>query len=286
MRFGFVPALLAAGAVAALAPAGAMAGPGIGSGGGGIEIRAAAPPGAHAQAATRGATRAFSANWSGYAQVGSAKKVFTAVRGTWTVPTVKTGPGDQFSYDWVGIDGANDTSLIQDGTESDNIGGKARYDAWTEIIPAASVDTPLVIHAGDKMEGLVQETAANKWSMTVTDLTTGKSFTRNVSYTAPEQDVEAIHERPCIKDGCTSVSDLATLAATTNVTQLPDYYSTAAPGKAPVWVALGKTDGTKLDEIFMVNNSGKAIIASPSALNSASDGFTVADGATSPPPPG
>lgn len=285
MRFRFAPALFAASTFAALAPAGAIAGPAIGSGGG-LAIRAAVPPGARAQAVTKGATKVGSANWSGYAQVGSAKKVFTAVMGTWKVPKVKTGSGNKFSSDWVGIDGAfNNKSLIQDGTESDNIGGIAKYDAWTEILPAAAVVTPLVIHAGDKMEGLVQETATNKWSMTVKDLTTGKSFTRKVSYTTPQQDVEAIHERPCIKDGCTSVSDLATLAATTNVTQLPDRYSTAAPGKAPAWVALGKTDGTKLDQIFMVNNSDTAVIASPSVLNTAQDGFTVADGAKPPPPP-
>lgn len=281
MRPGSVPVLLAASTVLALVPAGATARPAVASGAGGIEIRAAAPPDARAQAAAKGATKAYATNWSGYAQVGSAKKVFTAVMGTWTVPTVKTRSGDQASSDWVGIDGAgNNDSLIQDGTEADNHDGTARYYAWTEILPAPEVPTPLVIHAGDKMEGLVRETAANKWSMTVKDLTTGKSYTRTVSYATPQQDVEAVHERPSTGSG-----HLTTLAATTNVTQRPDYYSTAAPGKTPVWVALGKTHGTKLYEIFMVNNAQTAVIASPSKLDSAHDGFTVADGAKSPPPP-
>jgi hypothetical protein len=273
---------LTVGSAAALALAGGSAAAGIVPGAAGIGIRAALPPGFHAaQAAVKGATQVGSTNWSGYAQVGKKTKVFTAVKGTWTVPTVKVESGTQYSSDWVGIDGAfNNSTLIQDGTEGDNIGGKVKYDAWTEIIPASEVVTPLVVKAGNKMEGLVQETATNKWSMTVMDLTTGKSYTKAVSYTTPQQDVEAVHERPEVG------GSLATLATTTNVTQLPDYYSTAAVGKTPVWVALGKTvaDAT-LDQIFMVNNNDTAIIASPSALNSAKDGFTVADGATSPPPP-
>jgi hypothetical protein len=256
------------------------------AGGGGIEIPSARPSGARSQPAP-GVMQAYSHTWSGYEQAGTKAKVFTAVRGFWTVPTVKTGSGDQYSSDWVGIDGAGGTStLIQDGSESDNIGGKAQYYAWTEIVPASPVVTPLAIKPGDEMEGLVWEAAINKWSLTVTDVTTGKSYTRTVSYTTPQQDVEAIHERPCIQAPCTSADDWATLASTTNVTQLPDYYSTAAPGKAPVWTVLGKTiPGAALDQWFMTNNKGTKIIASPSALNSAKDGFTIADGAKSPTPP-
>ncbi len=280
-------ALAGGSAVASTAAEGGSAVASIAAGGVGVEIPAARLPGAHAHAADathaeagRATTEVGSENWSGYAQVGSATKVFTAVKGTWTVPTVTTSSGDQFSSDWVGIDGAgNNTTLIQDGTESDNDNGQAHYDAWTEILPASEVVTPLVIHPGDQIEGLVQETATNKWVMTVMDLTTGKSFSRTVNYTTPQQDVEAIHERPEVG------GSLATLATTTNVTQLPDFYSTAAPGQTPVWTALGDTDGTTLDQIFMVNNNDTAIIASPSALNSADDGFTVADGAQSPPAP-
>ncbi len=275
--------VFAVGSAAALALAAGSAAASVTPGGGGTEIRAALPPGAHtAGASARGATKVGSTNWSGYAQVGSKTKEFTAVKGFWTVPTVKTGPGNQFSSDWVGIDGAgNNSTLIQDGTEADNIGGTAVYRSWTEIIPAAEVITPLTIKAGDKMEGLVQETGANKWVMTVFDLTTGKHFSRSVSYSTPQQDVEAVHERPELSSG-----NLATLAKTANVTQLPDDYSTTAPGKTPVWAALGKTvPGATLDQIFMLNNAQTKIIASPSALNSAKDGFTVADGATAPPPP-
>ena len=279
---------LAASTMAAFALAGGNVAPSISHAvGGGIEIPAARPSGAHPAAAAPGVTQSYSHNWSGYEQVGTKTKVFTAVMGTWTVPTVRTGSGDQYSSDWVGIDGAgNTTTLIQDGTDSDNIGGKAKYDAWTELVPAGEVVRPLVIKPGDEMEGLVQETATNKWALTLRDLTTGKSYTKTVTYITPQQDVEAIHERPCLKVPCSDVANLANLASTKNVTQLPDYYSTAPPGKTPVWTVLGKTvPGATLHQMFMTNNSGTKVIASPSTLNAAKDGFTVADGDKSPAPP-
>jgi Peptidase A4 family len=285
-----LPAALVASTVAAFGLGGLRAAPSAWHGGGGIEILAPRPPGAHPAAAAPGVAQSYSLHWSGYEQVGTKTKVFTAVMGTWIVPTVVTGPGDQSSSDWVGIDGArNTTTLIQDGTESNNVAGTPQYQAWTEVVGADSHQkvVPLTIKPGDEMEGEVREIGTNKWSLTVSDLTTGKSYTRPpVSFTTPGKDVEAIHERPCIKGDCKSASDFATLAITTNITQLPDYYSTAPPGETPAWTVLGKTvPGATLHQLFMVNNKGTKVIASPSALNSAKDGFTVADRNKSPAPP-
>jgi hypothetical protein len=236
-------------------------------------------PGASART-IRGITKLGSLNWSGYAQSTKTDGTFTSVKDYWTVPTVTTKAGDQYSSDWVGIGGFSDSTLVQDGTEADNIGGTVKYDAWTEILPASEVVIPgLVINPGDSMEGLVQETKAGTWKMTVFDLTTKKSGGRTVKYNSPGLSVEAIHERPEVGGG------LATLATTTNVTFDPGSLSTAAPG-TPVWKPLlTVVTGATLNEIFMLNNAGTATIASPSAPDSDHDGFTVADGATSPPPP-
>ena len=229
----------------------------------------------------RGITKTSAFNWSGYAQSTTKKGTFTAVKDFWTVAKVNTSKsGDQYSSDWVGIDGFNNTTLVQDGTEADNIGGTAHYDAWTEIIPASEVVIPgLSIKAGDKMEGLVEETQAGTWKMTVFDLTTGKSGGRTVKYTTAGQSVEAIHERPEVGGG------LATLATTGNVTFDPGSVSTAAPG-TQTWKPLLKVvSGATLNEISMLNNAGSAVIASPSGPDSDSDGFTVADGSKAPAPP-
>jgi hypothetical protein len=236
-------------------------------------------PGATAQT-VRGTTKVDTLNWSGYAQSTKKDGTFTAVKDFWTVPTVNTKPaGDQYSSDWVGIDGFSNSKLVQDGTEADNLGGTAHYDAWTEILPASEVVIPgLTIKPGNKMEGLVEETKAGTWQMTVFDLTTGKSGGRTVKYSTPGRSVEAIHERPEV-DG-----SFATLASTGNVTFNPGSLSTAAPG-TQTWKPLLKVaTGATLNEIFMVNNNDTAVIASPSAPSANGEAFAVADGSKSPAP--
>jgi Peptidase A4 family len=242
-------------------------------------IQAKAPPGASARAVS-GATKSYAFNWSGYAQSVTKKGTFTAVRDYWRVPTVNTTSGDRYSADWVGIGGFSDNTLVQTGTEADSIGGTAKYDAWTEILPAPEVVIAgLVIKPGDKMEGLVKETAAGTWKITVFDRTTGKSGGRTVKYRSSGLSAEAIHERPDIG------GRLAALARTSNVTFDPGSFSTATPGTL-VWQPLLKAASrATLNEIFMVNDAGSAIIASPSAGDTDTDGFTVADGSTSPSPP-
>jgi Peptidase A4 family len=247
----------------------------------GRRIAAKAPPGV-VNSAIAGATKSYALNWSGYAQNTATKGTYTAVRDYWTVPTVNTkASGSQYSSDWVGIDGYSNSSLIQCGTEGYNVSHAAHYDAWTEILPASEVVIPgLVIHPGNKMEGLVEETSPGTWVMTVFDLTTGKSGGRTVTYSTPGQSAEAVHERPEVG------GSLATLAKTGKVTLDPGAYSTSVPSTKPVYQPLmtGVT-GATVYQIFMLNNAGTKIIAAPSLPDSDGDGFALADGATSPAPP-
>jgi hypothetical protein len=228
----------------------------------------------------RGTTKLDSSNWSGYAQSTTKNGTFTAAKDFWTVPTVNTSKsGNQYSSDWIGIGGFNDDTLVQDGTEADNLGGTAHYDAWTEILPASEVViTGLAIKPGDKMEGLVEETKAGTWKMTVLDLTTGKSGGRTLKYKSSGLSVEAIHERPSVGGG------LANLATTTNVVFNPGSLSTAAAG-TQTWKPLLKVaSGATLNEIFMTNNAGNAVIATPSAPSANGEAFAVADGTKAPAP--
>jgi Peptidase A4 family len=243
-------------------------------------IRTTAPTGARVQA-VRGATKTFALNWSGYAQSTTHRGTFKAVRDFWRVPTVNTSAsGNQYSSDWVGIGGFGDSTLVQCGTEGDNIGGTAKYDAWTEIIPAPEVViSGLVIKPGDRMKGVVKQTASGSWKITVTDLTTGKSGGRTVKYKSSGKSAEAIHERPEVG------GSLAPLAITSNATFDPGSFSTAAPGTLSWKPLLKAASGATLNEIFMLNNARTKVIASPSVADTDSDGFTVADGSTSPPPP-
>jgi hypothetical protein len=231
-----------------------------------------------------GISQLDSFNWSGFAQ-GAANGTYKSVVDTWKVPTVNTAvSGSQFSSDWVGIGGLNDGTLVQAGTEADNQNGHAFYQAWTEVLPAAEDPLTLAVHPGDKIKTTVSF-AAKKWTMTVDDVTTGKSQSRTASKAAvgsSEASVEAIHERPCIADGCTSVNDLANLTQTTNVTFNPGKFGTTATPSTPL---MTPASGATVDQIFMINNAQTAVIASPSNPSSNHKGFTVADGSTQPPPP-
>jgi Peptidase A4 family len=224
-------------------------------------------------------------NWSGWAQKAPAG-TFRAANDTWTVPTVNTAlAGSQYSSDWVGIGGLFDGTLVQDGTEADNVGGVAVYRAWTEILPEPENPLPLEVHPGDKVTATVLETKPGVWKMTVADKTTKITKSRTQAYAgSTHASVEAIHERPCIKAPCTEVADLAELAQTTNVTFDPGHYGTAV-GVAPKTPQLSLTPNGIEYELFMLNNTETAIIASPSAEDKDHDGFAVADGAVSPPPP-
>jgi hypothetical protein len=226
-------------------------------------------------------TQLPSTNWSGYAQ-DAADRTYTDVVDTWVVPTVRAGAtGTQYSADWVGIGGFSDETLVQAGTESNNIKGKPKYAAWTEILPKSEkVISGLAIHPGDTITTTVREISAGRWEMTVTDLTTGKSGGRTVKYASSGASAEAIHERPEVN------GTLATLTGTNNVTFVPGDFSSTAAGSAPVLAPLLRAAAhASVNQIFMTNNAGSKIVASPSVPSTAKDGFAVEDGATSPPPP-
>lgn len=253
------------------------------SGHSGVFIPAPLPAAqSHAITNANGAvTQLGSTNWSGYAQDTSGK-TYTDVVDTWVVPTVTAGAtGTQYSADWVGIGGFSDGTLVQAGTEADNVKGKPKYAAWTEILPKSEKPiSGLAIHPGDTITTTVREISAGKWDMTVADLTTGKSGGRTVKYASSGASAEAIHERPEVN------GTLATLTGTNNVSFVPGDFSSTAAGSTPVLTPLLRAaKGAKVNQIFMENNAETKVIAAPSVPSPAKDGFTVEDGATSPPPP-
>jgi hypothetical protein len=130
-----------------------------------------------------------STNWSGYAVTGS----FTTATGHWTIPTV-SGSGSHFSSQWVGIDGFNNSNLIQTGTEADISGGRATYDAWWEILPAAETRISMTVRPGDSMTGTVGKTSGTTWKITLTDNTTGATFTTSKTYRGTGTSAEWIEE--------------------------------------------------------------------------------------------
>lgn len=121
-----------------------------------------------------------SKNWSGYAIQTSLtnpqSNAVSDVKGTWTVPSVTCTSQNTYSSAWVGIDGNSDRTVEQIGTEQDCYNGSPRYYAWYEMYPKMSVNGILPVSAGDSVSGRVQFTGNGQFVLTLTDNTSGKSF--------------------------------------------------------------------------------------------------------------
>jgi hypothetical protein len=170
-----------------------------------------------------------------------------------------------YSSEWVGIDGYNNSSLIQTGTESDYHNGSAHYDAWWEILPAAETVIPMTVKPGDVMTASITQGAGSSWTITITDTTTGKSFTTIKTYTGPQTSAEWIEEAPTVG------GRVATLA---------NYrLSTFDPGT----VNGGNPLLTASDGGVMVQKGLQ--VSTPSNPDQDTDGFNAAYGATAPAPP-
>jgi hypothetical protein len=205
-----------------------------------------------------------SSNWSGYARGVSSPA--TSITGEWQVPTVTSTPGNSYSSAWIGIDGFNDTDLIQTGTEEDWTGGHAVYRAWWEILPAAeTVISSITVHPGDIFTALITRGSGISWTIEIDDTTSGKSFSIKKKYTGPGTSVEWILEAPEVG------GRIATLA----------HYGTTS------FIDCGYDGG---NAAFSAANKGIMIqggkhVSTPSKPDGAKDGFAVAYGSTAPPPP-
>ncbi len=203
-------------------------------------------------------------NWSGYALTGS---TYHSITGSWTVPAVSTQHGKAYSSTWIGIDGFNNQSLIQTGTEQDAAKSGNSYYAWWEILPAAETTIPnMTIHPGDQMFASIQDNGNGTWTIGLADVTTGQSFTTTQAYTGPAQSAEWIMEAPTVGN---KVSALADYGFTT---MTPDSVNGVSPH-------------------FSLQNAGVMIqkhtgqVSTPSAPNTAKNGFALAYGAVAPTAP-
>jgi hypothetical protein len=135
-------------------------------------------------------------NWSGYA-IQTPDYAVSQVQGSWIVPTVTCSGGTENSSAWVGIDGYNSDTVEQLGTEHDCLGKTARYYAWYEMYPAASVILSLPIHGGDHIQANIQYIGNNQFALELTNLSTGATFfTTQSSSNARRSSAEWIVESP------------------------------------------------------------------------------------------
>jgi hypothetical protein len=214
--------------------------------------------------ASRPAKRAAgwaSSNWSGYAVTGSA---YSSVTAKWVVPSVAASRKATYSSNWVGIDGYNNSDLIQTGTESDYYNGAAHYGAWWEILPAAETVIPSInIKPGDTVTASITKGSGSSWKIVITD--GSQSFTTTQTYTGPQTSAEWIEEAPSVGG---------------RVAPLANYsHTTFDPGT----VNGGNPELTASEGGVMVQK--RVQVSTPSDPDGDTDGFNIAYGATAPAPP-
>ncbi len=205
-----------------------------------------------------------SSNWSGYAVTGSG---LTAVTGSWTVQGVSRTKRASYSSQWIGIDGFNNGSLIQTGTESDYVSGAAHFAAWWEILPAAeTIITSVPVRAGDRMSASVTKNSNGTWTISIKDNSTGGSFSTVKSYAGPGASAEWIEEAPTVGG---------------RIAQLAHYSSPqtfdpgTVDGRSP---GLRSSDGGEMVQ-------GSQVVSIASNPDGDADGFNMAYGSTQPSPP-
>jgi hypothetical protein len=169
--------------------------------------------------------------------------------------------------EWVGIDGSDNSSLIQAGvTEIPDPSNSAGFDlyAWWEVLPAANQPiTTVKVSPGDEVSVTICQVNGTNWEIRLTDGTNGQSYAQDVNYTGPGTSAEWILEAP---------TDSQTRQ------QLPlAPYSPAVNFSG--FSATGNS--TAVSEVAMAQENQQ--VSTPSALSAA--GFSVAYGPTAPPAP-
>lgn len=238
----------------------------------------------------------FSSNWSGYAESGH----FTAVSGRWTVPSVTAGVADAqsdwFSSAWIGIDGFNNTHLIQTGTEQDFYDGTPHYSAWWEILPKAESPLPATdaVLPGDEMGAAIvqtqttsvtrkrtktSKTSRRDWTIVLSDMTQGWTFVTTEAYKGPGDSAEFIVESPLVGHS------IATIANYT-------FPRSSAAGGDFSSAGIASTIGDPLTTAGLEygNDSGVLVqngvqISTPGFTNLTETAFNAAYGASTPPAP-
>ncbi len=180
--------------------------------GGGISSVATRTPPAPSRSPIVRFHRGTSANWAGYAASGSPGS-FTSVSASWIQPTVRCGSTNTYSSFWVGLDGANDSTVEQLGTEADCIAGRPVYFGWWEMFPGRAHFTNMAVVPSHLYRAVVASLGAGRFALVINDATTGQSFsTIRKLKRALGASAEVIAEAPSAANGVLALADFASVS--------------------------------------------------------------------------
>jgi hypothetical protein len=206
------------------------------------------------------ASDGVSRNWSGYAAEGG---TYTSVTGTWTLPSANNNSNSGFgsSATWVGIGGVSSHDLIQAGTQQTSDGsGTVHYNAWIEMLPAASKSVPLTVLPGDSVTVSITQQSAGEWLIVLKNNTTGKNYQTTVQYQSSLSSAEWVQEAPSAGRRVVSLDQFGTVQFTSG--------SATKDGKKVTLKEAGA------QPITMIDSQGNAL-AIPSSLGSDGSTFSV-----------
>ena len=216
------------------------------------------PAGALSALVPAPATSATSDNWSGYLVACSP---CTAVKGTFTVPSVQHYVAGATVSEWVGIDGWADNSLIQAGVnEIPEAPGETLLEPWWEVLPGPQQLAPgVMVSGGDSVTVSIRQVNPDRWRISLTDCTNSDNFTTTRPYSGPSSSAEWIVEADLQASG----------APTTLAPYAPEVpFTDLSVGGQP----------TTLSRVVMVQHARD--VSTPSALGVGT--FAVAYGTTAP----
>ena len=213
-----------------------------------------------------------STNWSGYVLPNFAtNELYTSAQATWVVPTVVFKNKPAVSSNWVGIGGfckntqcrSVDRTLIQLGTAHEAISrNNTNYFAWYEMLPAASITTPLVVNPGDVVTASLSCggncTGGQIWTLSIMNQTTAQSWSQDFGYASSTLSAEWIEEAPSGRRG---ILPLANFGISTFDQSMTDGVS---------------AELTMAERIVMRDPHGQT--SNVSALDSTADGFSACFG--------
>lgn len=238
--------------------------------GGMVPGQPAAPAAVAPVAPVSPSAQGTSHNWSGYdATSGS----YTGVSGTWTVPQLAPNGASGVGATWVGIGGVGSRDLIQAGTQDVASGtGQSQFQAWIEMLPAASQQAPLAVSPGDSVTVSIneQDAGSGAWLIAFKNNSSGQTYQTTVHYDSSRSSAEWIEEAPSGPNGVVPLDDFGSVA-----------FSSATAIQNGQTVDLSQAGA---QPITMLNGNSQPL-AMPSGIGPDGSSFSVARTSASATPP-
>ena len=222
-----------------------------------------------------------SPNWSGY--VRTSGQPFTGITGRWQVPPANSPNGT--SSTWVGIDGWNNNTVLQAGTEQDfnpwyfgPFQSGAFYYAWFETFPDPQTLIILDGAPGDKVNpgdtmfvsitpapdtSTPSSGVAGTWVIQITDETQNWTYIRSQNYTGNLSSAEWIEEATSGPSGVQTLVNYGQVLFDTKDT-------VAAAG-----IPLGPPNLDPSEEVSMNQGGPSGAYSTPSNPDGDLDGFFI-----------